>query len=162
MKKTPRLSSSDYSHANASLRRGSGGYSLAELMAAAAVFSIVVLGVVTLITKGRNLDITDGHRRAARLIVDASLEGSEFDSRCYGSLSSGTLTDTVVIDTSGGNILPGRREVIVGASQTFSSVPSGSNSVPYYPVTVRVSWNEPDMAVPETVQVVKWISQARW
>jgi hypothetical protein len=152
----------DLPHRGTRRRHLSGGYSLAELMAAAAVFSIVVLGVVTLITKGRNLDITDGHRRVARLIVDASLEDTDFGSQSYESLASGTLIDTVVIDTPGGNTLPGRREITVGTPQTFSGVPSGSNSFPYYPVTVRVTWNEPDMTVPETVQVVKWISQARW
>ncbi len=150
------------SHSSIRIFKHTGGYSLAELMAAAAIFSLTVLGVVTLITKGRNLDITDGHRRVARLIVDASLEDPGFNSRCYESLTPGSKVDTVVIDTVSGHTLDGRREIIVGTAQAFSGVPSGSNGFPYYPVTIRLTWNEPDMAVPETVQVIKWISQARW
>jgi prepilin-type N-terminal cleavage/methylation domain-containing protein len=133
------------------------GYTLVETLVAAAILAIVIMSTIAVVRKGRELDITDRHRRVARAIITAEFELPKYDCSGYRNLIDGTTTRQVVIDPhngSVGNTLKGTLTVMVRqGTATFGA----AGTIPYRAVYITVHWLEPQGT--ETVSIKKRIAE---
>ncbi|MBD3316627.1 MAG: prepilin-type N-terminal cleavage/methylation domain-containing protein, partial [Chitinivibrionales bacterium] len=82
------------------MRNGNSGFTLIETLTSATVFSIAVVALVAVVRTGRQLEITDLHRRRARAIVDSCFEDSVYNFLNYDDIPpiAANAGSTVVID----------------------------------------------------------------
>lgn len=113
------------------------GSSLVELLVAIGVISLAAIMVVAIVNKGRELQVSDKHRREARTIID-SVMVTRYDNRDYLTITSSadsTRTDSIVIDKM-------FRGVVSQRVRNATTVINGLPSVPMKRVTVSVRWAE--------------------
>jgi type II secretory pathway pseudopilin PulG len=130
------------------------GYSLVEMLVAAAILAIMIVSIVAVIRKGRELEIVDNHRRMARAVIHAALEG-EYDWKQFAAIHDTTISYTDTLDPRSGNPLIDTVTIVVDSVwQTVSSTPVFMKKV-----TMKVKWVEPD-TVADSVVLSKWYANA--
>ncbi|MBF0431190.1 MAG: hypothetical protein HQK83_07935 [Fibrobacteria bacterium] len=134
------------------------GTSLVEIMVSAVILGIVILAIISMIQKGRELDVSSDHRRQARALIHAAFEQDEFKIANYNAISDTTTsrTDSVQLDPDESTPLTGVLSISVSAANVMTV---NSTQVPYKDITMTLTWNEPEG--PDTVQVMRRISNAK-
>ncbi len=83
------------------------GYTLAELLISGVLLSLTILALITMIQKGRDLQLADSHHRLARIALMNELEKPKYFSSGanYTALTSGIPSFNgevpIIIDSSG-------------------------------------------------------------
>jgi prepilin-type N-terminal cleavage/methylation domain-containing protein len=135
------------------------GYSLVEVLVAAAIITLSLVAVVAFVRKGQEMITVQKHRAMARGIVQRTLESGQYQSENYKNLPAQPATPTttnVVIDAETNPNIPGSLTVTVGDEH-----PKVNNrATPYRAVTVTVTWTEPGGSN-ETVSVEKWLTDVK-
>jgi prepilin-type N-terminal cleavage/methylation domain-containing protein len=136
---------------------GNNGFSLVELLVAAAVFSLAIVSVVSMVRKAAELDMLNRHRRAAHSIIERTIESGTYQQANFNNLVAGPTTTTipnVTIDADLPTPLKGTLTITVNVSNpTWSGI-----AVPQARVTFSVQWTEYGQTSPETMSIEKWIS----
>jgi hypothetical protein len=138
------------------------GMTLAELIVAAAIGSLVILVLVGVLRKGIEISETTQHRQRARAIIDSCLESPRLQCDNFVNIAS-TPAATVIIDPrSAGpaDDLTGTLTITVtpGVNTTpvISSGTTQRDNVAFKRIALVVSWNEEQG--PETVSVEKSVT----
>ena len=130
------------------------GVTLVELLVAAGVLSIAIIAIFAVISKGRELQVTDNHRRQARAIIDSLME-VKYDDRDYASINNNTVTST---HSLGPGFTATITEQVVQSNKSFT-IGSNINYIPVITILIRVRWNEADR--PDSIQIQKEITGVR-
>lgn len=130
------------------------GFSLVEILVAAAVISLSLFATVIMVRKGQEMINLDKHRRMARGIIERTLENDDYQPANYNGLTTITAPtpkDTVI--DPGANI-HGSLSVYVGAEQPTIN----GAAIPYRIITAAITWAEVGSTSNETVSISKWIA----
>jgi type II secretory pathway pseudopilin PulG len=130
------------------MQTGSGifanaGYTLVELMVAAACLGIAISGVMAMISAGRQMEMESGNRRQARMIANSVLESDGLQFFNYYFLPDSTprtvkLNPGTPSETAATQII-GYEDELFGMNDSWvSGVPV---PIPYRVVQVRISWS---------------------
>lgn len=133
------------------------GFSLVEVLVSAVFVALSVVAVVSAVSTGVRLQVTDNDRRQARTLVQSVFE-EQYDFRNYNSIVSNTTrTETVVIDNRDGNPLQGELTTIV-----HDAAPGTDNgsSFPAKQVTITCRWKS-DPQTADSIQLTKIVAQAQ-
>jgi prepilin-type N-terminal cleavage/methylation domain-containing protein len=103
------------------IRASLRGFTLVEILVAAAIVSLSVVSVVAFVRKGQEQIALDKHRRTARSIVERTIEDSQYDLYNYPNLVSGAVTRTDTIDGRYTPPLTGTLTVSVGDEQNLTA-----------------------------------------
>jgi len=143
------------------------GFTLVEVLVSAAVLLVGVLGLVAVLVKAGELEVSDRHRRRARELIDSCMEQwtvmptCDFDSippilppSCTTvviddrdpNTDADDLTGWLTIDTSSVNLYPD------------DLGPPSVVSVPYRRVRITVNWVNPAAAQHDTMMMEKWVT----
>jgi len=138
--------------------RSKKGFSLIEVLVAAAIVGLSVFAVVAMVRKGQQQITLNQHRSEARGIVQRTLEAPRFAPENYGSLvtDNNPAPQDVVIDNRTG--LHGFLTIQINAEQLLPAVAPLATGIPYRAIVVTVNWTEnAGMAdsAPESVEVRK-------
>lgn len=136
--------------------RNDRGYSLVEVLVAAAVVAVALVSVVAFVRKGQEMIALEKHRAMARGIIGRTLEKSQYLPDNYDKLPAqpaAAVTTTVVLDPA--TNLRGVLTLSVGNEQT-----TATGAVPYRVVTAAVTWTEPG-GNNEAVSIAKWLSDVK-
>jgi hypothetical protein len=132
------------------------GFSIVELLVAAAITGIIIIAVVAMARKGGELETTAIHRRAARRIITSYFESMEYDASNYGTLTStvvgGVCLDTGVDTENEDDDFSGELDITV--------IDTLIEGMPAKRVTMTIEWEEAGGAE-ESVSVSKLISGAK-
>jgi prepilin-type N-terminal cleavage/methylation domain-containing protein len=132
------------------------GFSLVEVLVAAAVITLSLVAVVAFVRKGQEMIAIQKHRAMARGIIERTLESGQYQSENYGALvtnTSPTKIDVVIQTTPN---IGGGLWVAVGAEVTQVN----GVDAPHRIVTATVTWPEPGGG-DETVTIAKWVTDAK-
>jgi prepilin-type N-terminal cleavage/methylation domain-containing protein len=122
------------------------GFSLIEVLVAAAVVAVSLFSVVAFVRKGNDMASIDRDRRVAREIVDTTLEGQRFLPANY-DLIPGTITSNSVTLYNG-----------LTATRSFTIDTTGVIAgVNYKTIAVKVQWLEPGASANDFVQIERWV-----
>jgi prepilin-type N-terminal cleavage/methylation domain-containing protein len=138
--------------------RNDRGFSLVEVLVAAAVIALSLFAVVAVVRKGQDMIAIEKHRGMARGIIEQTLEKPPYQPEYYNSLttiSSPTATN-VIIDPGMNPNLQGSLTVAVGAEVTTVN----SVTAPYRAVTATVTWTESG-SPSQTVTITKWLADVQ-
>jgi prepilin-type N-terminal cleavage/methylation domain-containing protein len=127
------------------------GFTLVEVLVAAAVLVIIIAAAIAALRKGVELEVSDNHRREARTLLHAVLE-RDFDYRNYATVN---ICDSIYNDTldRGSGLLADVRTVVTMDSTMYS----GQN-ISLKKVIITVSWQEP-AADNESIRMEKWLAR---
>ncbi len=135
------------------------GFTLIELLISSTIIIFCIISVVTMLRKGREIDINDRYRRLARTIVVSGFESPQFDFVNFEYLttlagSNPTVQTGVIIDSTG------TQKTITGTLTTKidnvnAKIFSGM-AVPYIPVTISMAWQTSDGS--DQITLTKFIS----
>ncbi len=114
------------------------GFTIVELLVSAVIFAIIVVSVVAVVRKGRDLQVTDQHRRQARIILHRLLE-NEYDYRRYRLVKDTSFTLSDTLDERDGN--PLIASIVVDVDTTGIVNVQGTN-IPVKKVTTTATWTE--------------------
>ena len=123
------------------------GFSLVEILVAAAVVCLAVFAVVAVVRKGQEQMWVEKHRRVARAMIDTILEAPKYSPGNYASILKDTTSDSVALDTY---LKAGRRVAI--DSQNDSGVV-------YRRIRASLRWREPGAGASDSVAMEKWVPQ---
>lgn len=68
------------------MRKANYGFTLVEMLVSAAVMSVAVVILVAVVRTGRELEVSDLHRRRARALVDSVLEEPAYQYTNFGAM----------------------------------------------------------------------------
>lgn len=128
------------------------GFSIIEVLISAAILSIAVTAIVTVVRKGRDIQMADKHRREARAILNARFENMYADGS-YESIQVGTSHDSVIIDERPEGV-PLMGELTESVEEVNVSV-SGTQ-IPTRQVTLSLIWNDVGIEM-DSISMVKWV-----
>ena len=133
------------------------GYSLVEVLVAAAIITLSLVAVVAFVRKGQEMIVVQKHRAMARGIVEKKLEQRPFQPDNYSEIPNPfTTTDSsVIIDSGTTPNLQGTLTVSVSNPKV-----TATGAVPYRAVTATVTWTEPGGGN-DTVTVTKWLTDVK-
>lgn len=139
------------------------GFSLVEVLVAAAVVALSLVSVVAFVRKGQEQVALDRHRRMARAIVERTLEDPAYNMINYPSLVTMNLlrTNLDTIDVHTTPPLTGSLRVKISDvdSTTYSgALTTGNVTVPYRKVTVTMAWSEYQSPKPDTIMCEKRVT----
>jgi type II secretory pathway pseudopilin PulG len=136
----------------------SRGFSLVEVLVAAAMVALSLVSVVAFVRKGQDQVAVDRHRRMARAVVERTLEDPAYDMSNYLNLVTTDLlrTNLDTIDWKTTPPLTGNLRVKISDSVTQAVVTGSSFS--YRKVTVTMSWNEHINSNPDTIRCEKRVT----
>jgi len=135
------------------------GYSLVELLVAAVIMALLITAAVVTLRRGREFDITENHRRRARMAIDSSLESTTYHYSNYALLATGSTTvPNITIDSrdpaTTDDDLQGTLTIVV-SSATIASL--DGTPVAIKQVTMTLAWQEPGGAG-ESITLTKNLS----
>lgn len=136
----------------------SKGFTLVELMVAAAIAILCITSVVAMLMKGREINTGDKYRRYSRALVISEFEDPQYHYSQYATIKTliGTTTETVTIDKRGSyGDIQGTMTKIIGAEATISA--SGGANLPYIPITISIHWTTSDGS--DTLTLTKFITE---
>ena len=136
-------------------KRRKGGFTIIETLIAAIVLGLIVIGMVSMIRMGREMDVTSDHHRQARAFIHAALERPEYHFSQYKLLDPGSSIDTVTIDPE---TYPKTGLLHITVSNTLYDI-IHSDSIPYKEISMSLVWDEVDG--PDTISVSKRISSVQ-
>jgi prepilin-type N-terminal cleavage/methylation domain-containing protein len=141
--------------------RTNAGFSLVEVLVAAAVIAISLFMVAGFVRNSQKLISLDRHHRMARAIMRNALETAQFQPENYYSLATGcpTAGQSVVIDAGRTPNLTGILKVCIKDEVTTTPTNTGI-PVPYRKIVDTVSWTEPDAGT-QTVNGEKWLTNVQ-
>ena len=133
---------------------GNRGFSIVEVLTAAAILSISLIAIVAIVRKGTDIQMSVQHRQAARLILTSRLE-ERYGAGTYNMITAGTSVDTgIVIDPRSGTPLTGTLTTQI-TNSNFS--PDGSTiSIPFRQVTLSLSWEETSDDS-DSLTITRWV-----
>lgn len=139
------------------------GFSLIEVLIAAAVVGLSLFAVIVMVRKGQELLLLNKHRSEARGIIERTLENSSFDPENYKSLVTKTnpAPQDVIIDSKAG--LHGTLTDTVKAEQNQTGV-DPLTLIPFREIVLTISWPENSSGTgtyTETVSVRKRLSNVQ-
>jgi type II secretory pathway pseudopilin PulG len=133
------------------------GFSLVEVIVSAVLVSLSVVAVVSSVSTGVRLQVTDNDRRQARTLIQSVFE-EQYDFRNYNSIVPNTThTETVIIDNRDGIPLQGELTAVV--QNTTLGADNGC-TFPARQVTITCRWNVDPQTV-DSIQLTKIIAQAQ-
>ena len=132
------------------------GYSLIEVLVAAAVITLSLIAMVAFVRKGHEMIAVQKHRAMARGFVQRQLENPPYQPEYYNTLTtiSSPPPSDVVLDT--GINLHGSLTVTVNDEQPNIN---GINA-PHRAVTAAVVWTEPG-GNNDTVRITKLLTDVQ-
>ncbi|MBN1128171.1 MAG: hypothetical protein JXA71_04260 [Chitinispirillaceae bacterium] len=133
------------------------GFSLVEVMVSAVFVALSVAAVVSAVSTGVRLQVTDNERRQARALIKSLFE-EQYDFRNYQSIVPTTArTETVVIDERDGSLLQGELTTTV---EDVSPATDNGCAVPARQVTLTCKWNTDPQTV-DSIRLTKIVAQAQ-
>jgi Tfp pilus assembly protein PilV len=133
------------------------GLSLVEVLVSAVFVALSVVAVISSASTGVRLQVSDNDRRQARAIMQSVLE-DRYDFRSYPTIVSNTTrTETVTIDSRGGNPLQGEMKTVV---TDVAPITDNGCTFSAKQVTISCKWNE-DQNTQDSIQLTKTIAQAQ-
>ena len=125
------------------LKKDQAGFTIVEVLVAAVILSLSVVGTVAMVRKSQDMISQDKNRRAARGFIVKTLEQSSFEPENYAALTTSTTTQSVSINAAAsinGTLITeiSDEQTQTGASNTFGV----AVDIPYREITVTVKWNE--------------------
>lgn len=137
--------------------RNAEGSSLIEVLVSAFFVAFSVIAVVSAVSSGARLQVTDNDRRQARALLQSIFE-ERYDFRNYNYITPGVpQTETVIIDERGGNPLLGTLSTTV---LEISPATDNGTVFPAREVTLSCRWNV-DPNVLDSITLTKIIAQAK-
>ncbi len=115
------------------------GSSLIELLIAVSILSLALIMIVTVITKGRELQVSDKHYREARAIIESLMETKYDDRNYFFNTVGNTIDNTYSIDNT---FLATLTKMIVANNVTIT--PNTSVTFPTKEITLSIQWAEAD------------------
>ena len=108
------------------------GFTLAELIVAAAIGSLAILVLVGVLRKGIEISETTQHRQRARAIIDSCLESPRFQCGNFVNMASSPAATVIIDPRSAGadDDLTGTLAITVTAGVSVASAVSGSGYPP--------------------------------
>jgi competence protein ComGC len=149
-----------FAHGNS--RTSDRGFSLVEVLVSAAILIVLIFAVIAAVRKGRELQMDDGHRRSARVLIHSKLE-TIYDFRNFNTdFVNDSFSDT--LDSRTGNPVVAKGFVTV-VNDTPLIGPGGGTPVPRKKITITVKWSETGLSasdkVTDSIQISKWIAKAK-
>lgn len=135
------------------------GYSLIEILVAAAIIGISLIAVVAFVRKGQEMISIDKHRRVARGMIERTLEDLQYQPENYSNLPAqpaAPVIDDMIIDAETTPNIHGTLVVSVGNEQATVN----GKTVPHRAVTATVTWTEIDGKC-DTVSITKWLTNVQ-
>ncbi len=131
----------------------STGFTLVEMLTSSAILAIAVVSVVAVVRTGRDLEISDLHRRRARAILDSVFEDSAYHYRNYAALPPipAVPGSSVVIDMRDA----GTADDLPGTLWVDTSI--HTTPVEHKKLVASVRWREPEMM--DTIRLVKLVAE---
>ena len=137
--------------------KGSGGFTLVEVLVSGVLMTFAVTAVVAVVTTGSQLQSSDNLRRQARAVARTELERN-YDFRNFNSIpDSGIVSSNVAIDARPGSPLTGQMTTNIVSSIINTST---GTQVPVKEITVQVSWNGTD-GIADSISITKIIANAQ-
>ena len=128
------------------------GFSIIEVLISAAILAVAVIAIITIVRKGRDLQMADKHRQEARAILNARFENIYANGR-YGSIQPGISVDTVIIDERPEGVpLTG----VLTSTVVQVNVGVSGTQIPTRQVTLSLFWNDFEIES-DTITMVKWL-----
>lgn len=128
------------------------GFSIIEILISAAILSVAIIAIVTIVRKGRDIQIADKHRQEARAILNARFE-SIYGNGSYGSIQPGTSDTIVVIDERPEGVpLTG----VLTSTVVQVNVDVSGTRIPTRQVTLSLVWDDFE-SESDTITMEKWL-----
>ena len=129
------------------IKKKENGFTLVESLTSAAILSIAIIAIITVIRRGREFDISAAYRMRARAVIDSCFEDTSY---APGNYASFVNRANVQLD-----LFPGVRcrLDITGAENEIT----GPDHPPHKRVRARVRWDVPEGT--DAVILEKWISE---
>lgn len=133
----------------------SRGFSLVEVLVAAAILCIAIVAVVTMVRKAGDLQVSNDYRLKARAIINARME-TVYNHFNYAIIEApDTATEPVTIDMRTGDIpLVGTLYTTVTADNPAIS---GTN-IPIKKITLSLAWDTFDGGR-DSISISKWLTE---
>jgi hypothetical protein len=138
------------------------GFTLAELIVAAAIGSLAILVLVGVLRKGIEISETTQHRQRARAIIDSCLESPAYQCDNFTNSASLPATGVIIDPRSAGATDDLRGTLTITVTPGVNTTPIGSSGVAarddvsFKRIVLAVSWHEEQGT--ETVSLEKTIT----
>ena len=137
------------------------GFTLAELIVAAAIGSLAILVLVGVLRKGIEISETTQHRQRARAIIDSCFESPRYQCDNFVNIASSAATSVIIDPRSAGaaDDLMGTLTITVTSGVATPQSQSGvaqRDNVAFKRIAMVVSWSEEQGT--ETVSLAKSVT----
>jgi Tfp pilus assembly protein PilV len=127
-----------------------GGFTLVETLVAAALLTIVIVSLAAMVRKGREMEITDKHRRQARLIINSLLESQTYNYANFAALTACTNTQHPLLDNRNGIPLTG--------TLTITVTDETEQAIAVKKIRMSLTWPQ-NPPYEDSITIDKWITQ---
>jgi prepilin-type N-terminal cleavage/methylation domain-containing protein len=138
------------------------GFSLIEVLVAAAVITLSLVAVVAFVRKGQETIALQKHRAMARGIIQQQLEKPPFQPDYYNTLTTITAPAAinVIIDSEITPNIVGQLTISISGETTQITGGVTNNDAPHRVITGTVIWTEVD-GNKDTVSITKWLADVQ-
>jgi prepilin-type N-terminal cleavage/methylation domain-containing protein len=130
------------------------GFSLIEVMVSAVILGMLIIGVITVLRKSNDLDVTYVHYRRARAILDSCFEDTIYTPLRYNLMTNDS--QAVLIDDRGtpstNDDLFGMMRIVVSTQQINCG---GGRNAPYKEIQGTINWT--DGGSEELIDISKYV-----
>ncbi|MBD3321344.1 MAG: prepilin-type N-terminal cleavage/methylation domain-containing protein [Chitinivibrionales bacterium] len=135
------------------------GFTLVEILIAASIFSVGIVGFAALVAKGRELDVGDRHRRLARYLIDSCFEDTSYHFSNYANLETlendyERILDERRPDTTGDELVCTVQVEVEGPLQISAY---NTFNVYYKRLIISSRWREPEGM--DSIVLEKWLTE---
>lgn len=133
------------------------GFTLVEVIVAAALITVSVIAVVAVVNTGSMLERSDNDRRQARVLIRSKFE-QQYDFRNINTIPHDTtIFDSVVIDEREGTPLKGFVTTVIAAENITSN---NNTAIPAIRIEMNCSWTETN-GVGDSIKLTKILAKAQ-